>query len=282
MYFTAALRRMLSPRRLVPGTLRLTGRTLGRHQPPGCPTTRTQRWTPRTTLQGARRQSPAPEWDLPSTTNSPRTMAGPPGVSGQRRCWSSAGRGRCSGTQASGTTSSRFSMFLCCRWWNSCRTSFSSLPRIYRWLPSRLSTCRRSCLTEFHSVLCSAILRRKQNSWWKCLRSYPILRCKGLWSRSLTFQFLLVVVVGEVFKIYPPEQNSTAFGGTEHVAIPVPGGSLHVLPDPGGSRSSAASREEAGQGVFRTFPWVNKKPEVRRESECGAAPGGQVMDAGGL
>ena len=33
----------------------------------------------RTTLQGTRGQSPAPGWDLPSTTNSPRTMAGPPG-----------------------------------------------------------------------------------------------------------------------------------------------------------------------------------------------------------
>ena len=108
--------------------------------------------------------------------------------------------------------SSRISMFLCCRWWNSCRTSFSSLPRIHRWLPSRLSKCRRSCLTEFHSVLWSVVLRRKQNSWWKCLRSYPFLLCTGLWSRSLTFRFLLlVVVVGEVFKIYPLQDFGSEF-----------------------------------------------------------------------
>ena len=36
MYCTAVFRKMPSPRRLVPGTLRWTpGRTLGRHQPPG-------------------------------------------------------------------------------------------------------------------------------------------------------------------------------------------------------------------------------------------------------
>ena len=37
-----------------------------------------QRWAPRTTPQEATRQSPAPRWDMPSSTNSPRTMAGPP------------------------------------------------------------------------------------------------------------------------------------------------------------------------------------------------------------
>ena len=58
----------------------------------------------------------------------------------------------------------------------------------------------------------------------------------------------------------PPGQDSIAFGGAEHVAIPVPGGGLHVLPDPGGSRSSAVSREEAGQGVFRTFSPGEKSP----------------------
>ena len=79
---------------------------------PRCPTTRTQRWTPRTTPQGARRQSPAPGWDLASTMNFPRTMAGPPGVSGQRHCWSPGRRGRCSDTQASSTNSPRTSMFL--------------------------------------------------------------------------------------------------------------------------------------------------------------------------
>ena len=82
------------------------------------------------------------------------------------------------------------------------------------------------------------------------------------------------------FEDLPPGQDSTAFGGAEHVAIPVPGGSFHVLPDPGGSQSSAVSREEAGQGFFSDSSLGQKKSEVRWESECGAAPGGQLMDAG--
>ena len=35
-------------------------------------------------------------------------------------------------------------------------------------------------------------------------------------------------------------------------------------------------------GFFRTFQRQKKKCACRRESECGAAPGGQVMDSGGL
>ena len=50
-------------------------------------------------------------------------------------------RGSCSGTQASGTKSSRISMSLCRRWWNSCRISFSSSPHSHLF-PSRLSQCR--------------------------------------------------------------------------------------------------------------------------------------------
>ena len=139
-------------------------------------------------LQGGHRErrptrteslAPAPRWVLPSILSSRRTMAGPAGRSGQRHCWSRCRRRRCSGTQASGTKSSRISMFLCCRWWNSCRTSLSSLPRICRWLPSRLSKCRRSCLSAVPQrrppsawgTVC--VNRRRRTSWWKCPRSCP-------------------------------------------------------------------------------------------------------------
>ena len=36
-----------------------------------------------------------------------------------------------------------------------------------------------------------------------------------------------------------------------------------------------------GKGFFGLFPGSKEKSEVRWESECGAAPGGQLMDAGG-
>ena len=41
---------------------------------------------------------------------------------------------------------------------------------------------------------------RRRNSWWKCLQLFLSIRCTGLWSRMWTFQFLMVVVVGEVSK----------------------------------------------------------------------------------
>ena len=59
-----------------------------------------------TTPEGARSLAPAPRWVLPSILSSPRTMAGPPGGSGQWHCLSRCRGGRCSGTQASGTKSS--------------------------------------------------------------------------------------------------------------------------------------------------------------------------------
>ena len=50
----------------------------------------------------------------------------------------------------------------------------------------------------------TVLRRRQQTSWWKCRRLPPILRyCSGLWSRTLPFQFLMVVE-GEtqIFKVF--------------------------------------------------------------------------------
>ena len=55
--------------------------------------------------------------------------------------------------------------------------------------------------------------------------------------------------------------HSTARFVEQDVDIPVPGGGLHVLPDPGGSSSSAVSRVERGEGFFRTFHRVKKSPK---------------------
>ena len=56
-------------------------------------------------------------------------------------------------------------------------------------------------------------------------------------------------------------QNSRARFVEQNVDIPVPGGGLHVLPDLGGSSSSAVSRDERGEMVFRTVPQVKKSPK---------------------
>ena len=53
-------------------------------------------------------------------------------------------------------------------------------------------------------------------------------------------------------------QNSTARFVEQNVDIPVPGGGLHVLPDPGGSSSSAVSRDEREKGFFGLFPELTK------------------------
>ena len=73
-----------------------------------------------------------------------------------------------------------------------------------------------------------------------------------------------------------PDQSSTASLSSaeriserivkQNVDIPVSGGGLHVLPDPGGSSSSAVSRDERGDGFFGLFPGskkVRRSPPVR-------------------
>ena len=73
------------------------------------------------------------------------------------------------------------------------------------------------------------------------------------------------MVVGESSRFTPwTGFNSVWFGGAEHVDIPVPGGGLHVLLDPGGSSSSAVSRDQRGEWVFQTFHRVKKVRSLPR------------------
>ena len=75
-------------------------------------------------------------------------------------------------------------------------------------IPSRLSKCPRSRL---HPVLLAgavcASLSRRQNSWCKYRRSSPILLCcSELWSRTSTFQFLVVEGETSVLKVLLPDR----------------------------------------------------------------------------
>ena len=95
----------------------------------------------------------------------------------------------------------RLSTILRRRWWNS--WSISSISLACTHPSSRLSTCPRSHKTGLGSAwLITCFNRRLRNNWWQCLRSFLILLCTGMWSRTSKFQFLTVVVVGTVFKIY--------------------------------------------------------------------------------
>ena len=78
-------------------------------------------------------------------------MAGPQQGRGQHPCWSLSRRGRFSDTAASCTSSSRLSILLCCRWWNSCRMFTISSPRVCRLLPSRLSDVPKIILEDIPS-----------------------------------------------------------------------------------------------------------------------------------
>ena len=66
--------------------------------------------------------------------------------------------------------------------------------------------------------------------------------------------------------MFTPGQNSTARTLEQIVDIPVPSGGLHDLSDPGGSSSSAVSRGERGDVVFRTSPRVKKCPRFAASS----------------
>ena len=83
-----------------------------------------------------------------------------------------------------------FSTILCRRWWNTCRTPCAS-PRSC----SMTSPCAQFC-----------VLRSLRNSWWKCRRSYPIPGCRYEWSRTSTFQFLVVEREFLVFKVFFPDR----------------------------------------------------------------------------
>ena len=90
-------------------------------------------------------------------------------------------------------------------WW-------SSICRSLSWL----SKCPRSLLHPVVLATARFPWCRRRNSWWKCLRSFPILLCTGLWSRTLTFQFLMVVTVWagrgeEVFKVYAQDRIQQRF-----------------------------------------------------------------------
>ena len=49
----------------------------------------------------------------------------------------------------------------------------------------------------------ACVIRSWWNSWWKCRRSCPIPCCSCLWSRTSTFQFLVVECDLLVFKVFP-------------------------------------------------------------------------------
>ena len=134
--------------------------------------------------------------------------------------------------------------------------------------PSRLSKCPRSPLSVILAGAVCVSWSRWRNSWWKCRRSFPALRCTVLWSRTWTSRFLMVVgrVGGGRLLGLHTGQSSTAFGGAEHfptataeqlVDIPVPRGGRVLHP----ASSSSGLLGTANQGFFALFL---REKKVRR------------------
>ena len=85
-------------------------------------------------------------------------------------------------------------------WWKCAGSSMFAFP-------SRLSKCPRSHLHPIFAGAVCASRSRRQNRWWKCRRSSPILPCcSGLWSRTSIFQFLVVEGETSVFKVFLPDR----------------------------------------------------------------------------
>ena len=123
------------------------------------------------------------------------------------------------------------------RWRTSCW--LCSGPSTAR-LPSRLSKCP-SC--RVIRVLPVRLVWEPQmaNTWWMCRRCCRMpCSSSGMWSKSLTFQFLLVVVV--VFKILS-RQDSTA-SSAEQIADSPFGGGLHGFLPGQVSTASASGVEQ--------------------------------------
>ena len=187
----------------------------------------------------------------------------------------------------SGTSWSRLSMFLCSQMGEQLSEHRPVLCHcVCRWLPSRLSKCRRSSWTGLRSTNCSTICasRRWWNSWCMCRLSCLILRSSSLLpSRSSTFQFRLEMEEGgvEVFKVLSQDRIQ------QHCTLSSPltfqfqvvleeGGDRGLLGFPGqgstASSSHVGAADGAGQGVFRTFPRMKKsaKQGPHSGSELGA------------
>ena len=122
------------------------------------------------------------------------------------------------------------------------------------------------------------------------LRSSPFPRCSGLWSRTWTFQFRVVVCA--VFKVFPQDRLqrrllslwSTFLSGmwSRSLVFPVEAFKIFFQDKVHPLLIMIQLVLMLLRMVFRTFPRVKKKCGVRSQPESDWARQCQLMDAGGL
>ena len=143
-----------------------------------------------------------------------------------------------------------------------------------------------------HSSPCAA--NGRTVGWWKCRRLSPILPCcSRLWSRTLTFQFVVVEGKTSIFKVFFPDRVPVPYSSLERISeqiveqtvdIPVSVGGLADF-RPGQSSSSVAHspaawlnpEDEPFQRVFRTFSREGKKCNCHPAHGCESAPARQLI-----
>ena len=149
-------------------------------------------------------------------------------------------------------SSCRRLMFLCRRWRTNCWRYADSSTLLS---PSKLSKCPRSSLPV---ILASAVCvsrSRRRNSWWKCRRSFPTLRCTGFWSRTWTFLFLMVVVVS-VVDVFCSSTRRLSWTGSSRMQLAVCGCSSLVV----GGNFWARNQKSGGLGNGWDGPSVMRQP----------------------
>ena len=103
-------------------------------------------------------------------------------------------------------------------------------------------------------------------------------------ARTWTFQFLALVVIMEVCKVFHPRQGSLQRTVEQIVDIPVPSGPQGFLRDPGLAAPAAVSRDELGQVFcfFAFFPPTEKKCGARRAGGVRGCTGTRAHPRGAL
>ena len=208
-------------------------------------------------------------------------------------CWSPSRRRRLSGTAALVTRWSRLSMLLCCRWYNSCRTSSSSSPRsacgcragyqraqdLFRGHPfAQLA----EQLVEVPTILYFLKQRIPEQIVDNPVPRGRVRRLQGFFARtesnsavkpssSLTFQFMV-----EVYKVCAQNRVRSALLSRSLTFVVA---HLPLLALPG-----AHDADDAFQLGFRTFPLSKKKKKSggHPAGHCRSRRGHQLMDARGL
>ena len=218
--------------------------------------------------------------------NSLRTMAGPPGGSGQRHCWSPGRRGSCCGVGYEIVQSLDVPV----------PQMGEQLPNIVQFFAVQLPVVAKPVI-EVPKILLDRTPQRlgdrlRQPQMAEQLVDVPTVVSYSSLQQQTAEQIVDIPVPGRAggggrggLQGFLPKQNSAAFYVEQTVDIPVPrsGGLQGSRPGQGSTASSShvGAADGAGQGFFAPFSG-GKKCGVGSALGVGTGCGLYSMDSGGL